>query len=54
MNKNNEKKRIVIDTQKLLELTGWDIDHLMEVMNVPVIHRQRIIDAIRIDEKDSK
>ncbi len=41
-----EKKRIIVDTQKVLDLTGWDIHKLMQVLQVPEEHRQRIIDAI--------
>ncbi len=41
-----EKKRIIVNTQVLLDLTGWDIHKLMEVLNVPNDKRQPIIDAI--------
>ena len=41
-----EKKRIIVDTQTLLDLTGWDIHQLMTILQVPEEHRQRIIDAI--------
>ena len=46
MKDKKEKPRIIIDTQILLDSTGWDINKLMEVLQVPEIHRQRIIDAI--------
>ncbi len=43
-----EKPRIIIDTQVLLDLTGWDIETLMQILQVPPQHRQRIIDAITL------
>lgn len=46
MDKKKEKPRIIIDTQVLLDLTGWDIETLMQILQVPPQHRQRIIDAI--------
>ncbi len=46
MAEKQEKPRIIIDTQVLLDLTGWDIETLMRVLQVPEKHRQRIIDAI--------
>jgi len=45
-----EKKRIIVNTQVLLDLTGWDIHKLMEVLNVPDDKRQPIIDAITKSE----
>ena len=44
--KNKNQKRIIVNTQLLLDLTGWDIHKLMEVLNVPEEKRQPIIDAI--------
>jgi hypothetical protein len=41
-----EKKRIIVNTQMVLDLTGWDIHKLMQVLQVPEDHRQPIIDAI--------
>ncbi|MBR2760094.1 MAG: hypothetical protein IKE16_06610 [Solobacterium sp.] len=45
-----KKKRIIVDTETLLGLTGWDIHKLMEVLNVPAEKRQPIIDAITKEE----
>lgn len=50
MAEKKENPRIIIDTQVLLELTGWTIDELMQILQVPPQHRQRIIDAITITE----
>ena len=50
MSEKKEKPRIIIDTQVLLDLTGWSIDELMQILQVPPQHRQRIIDAITISE----
>ena len=50
MSDKKEKPRIIIDTQVLLDLTGWSIDELMQILQVPPQHRQRIIDAITISE----
>ena len=44
-----EKRRIIVNTQTLLDLTGWDIQYLMTVLQVPEHHKQRIIDAITKD-----
>ena len=44
-----EEHRIIVHTQTLLDLTGWDINHLMTVLQVPEQHKQRIIDAITKD-----
>lgn len=51
MAKKNKKKRIIIDTQTLLDLTGWDIQTLMQVLQVPDEHRERIITAISKEKK---
>lgn len=50
MAEKKENPRIIIDTQVLLELTGWTIDELMQILQVPPQHRQRIVDAITITE----
>ena len=50
MSEKKAKQRIIIDTQVLLDLTGWSIDELMQILQVPPQHRQRIIDAITISE----
>lgn len=44
--KKKNQKRIIVSTQTVLDLTGWDIHKLMEVLNVPHDKRQPIIDAI--------
>ena len=44
-----EKKRIIVNTQMVLDLTGWDIHKLMQILQVPEDHRQPIIDAITKD-----
>ncbi len=44
--RKTKKKRIIVSTQTVLDLTGWDIHKLMEVLNVPNDKRQPIIDAI--------
>ena len=48
-----EKKRIIVNTQTLLDLTGWTIHELMEVLNVPQDHRQPIIDAITLPQTEN-
>lgn len=50
MAEKKEKPRIIVDTQTLLNLTGWDINKLMQILQVPMDHRQRIIDAITKEE----
>ncbi|MBQ9329327.1 MAG: hypothetical protein IJ225_12450 [Solobacterium sp.] len=52
MAEKKENDRIIIDTQVLLELTGWDIDKLMTVLQVPDTHKAKLIDAItrEVDE----
>ncbi|MBR4456656.1 MAG: hypothetical protein IKS32_10640 [Solobacterium sp.] len=47
--RKKETDRIIIDTQVLLDLTGWDINQLMNVLMVPEVHRDRIIKAITRD-----
>ena len=51
--RKKEKKRIIVNTQTLLDLTGWNIHELMEVLNVPDDHRQPIIDAITLKESEA-
>lgn len=51
MSDKKEKPRIIVDTQVLLDLTGWDIETLMQVLQVPPQHRQKIIDAITLSDE---
>ena len=46
MKQKKEKPRIIVDTETVLALTGWDIHKLMQVLQVPQDHRERIIQAI--------
>lgn len=44
--KKKEVELYLVNTNALLDATGWDIHKLLEVMNVPVEKRESLIQAI--------
>jgi len=46
--KNNSL--ITINTEILLSLTGWNIDQLLDVLNVPESQRENLKQAITKDD----